>query len=121
VIDGDTVCVACPLAPEGNIVCFKVRLAGINCPEISKRSTVSSEERKVGLEAKRIVEERWLHKLVRVTVQGYEVWGRLLAQLEDEAGVNLSQWLLKEHLAVEYNGTGKVSVDWPSYRNELGK
>ena len=117
VVDGDTLHVAFPVAPEGNVVRFVIRLAGLNCPEISNKASVSAEERSVGIEAKFIMQQRWLGKLVRVrAMPGYEKWGRLLAELEDEEGCCINDWLLEQHWAVPYDGKRNFKTDWLKYR-----
>lgn len=115
VVDGDTLHLACPV--EGRVLDFTVRLSGINCPEISNKKSINDAERQLGYEVKYQVQQKWLGKLLRVkSMEGYEIWGRLLATLEDEEGCCLNEWLLENRCAVPYDGKKNIKVNWPHYQ-----
>lgn len=120
IIDGDTVEVVAPVWPSKELSLFKIRLDGIQCPEVSNKAKVSKAEQAVGLEAKFLVQQRWLNKMVLVKPRAYEMFGRLLAKLIDEEEICINDWLISQHLAVEWDGSAKITnMDWKKYRESV--
>ena len=113
VYDGDTITVATPLHFDNSpIYRFSVRLRGIDCPEIR---TKNDNEKTCGKKAKQIMMDQVLNKVVTFENVDYDKYGRILADVFIN-GVNITQTLLEQRLAVEYNGGKKVSPeDWLLY------
>jgi endonuclease YncB( thermonuclease family) len=113
VYDGDTFWIS---AWYNNNLCrFKVRLYGVDCPEL--RGTKGKEKEKA-LEAKKFVMDTVLDKLVNITVLNNkkvcnkkitEKYGRLLAKVYPNGFhyPDLSTMLIKQGLAKEYYGGTK--------------
>ena len=101
VIDGDTIVVLAHIWP-GHRVETRVRLLGIDAPELKSRCT---EERTWARDAR-----DWLRqasegrKLVLRDVQYDKYGGRMLARVEDERGEDLGRALLRQGLARPYAG-----------------
>lgn len=131
VYDGDTITIAVTkryFFKSNRIYAFKVRIARIDCPEIRGSS---EDEKKVALIAKEFVRFRLEDQVVKLQINGYDKYGRLLAEvfykehaqqnnlsqnilpnLFKSYSSNLSDELLKANLAVEYKGGTKEIVDW---------
>lgn len=104
VYDGDTFWIA---AWQGNeIVRYKVRLYGVDCPEI--RGGTEESKRKAQ-ESKEYVVKQALGKIVDITVLNNikDKYGRLLAKIRIN-GVDLTYDLITKGLGVPYFG-GKKS------------
>ena len=112
VYDGDTFTLVSKLPYEGSpLYKFKVRIAGIDCPEIRGKS---QEEKDAAQAAKKEVMELILFKEVELTNVGLEKYGRLLADVyicNDSNNINnkinIGQHLLNKGLAKVYNGSCK--------------
>ena len=109
VYDGDTFTLVSKL-PYNNspLYKFKVRIAGIDCPEIRGKT---QEEKDMAQAAKKEVMELILYKEVTLENIGLEKYGRLLAdvtvKIDDNTKVNIGQHLLNKGLAKVYNGGTK--------------
>lgn len=113
VYDGDTITVAARESGRKTINRFSVRLRGIDCPEIRGSSI---EERKVANLARLYVESQCYYKMVRLDNVGLDKYGRLLADVILPNGINVSHELLKQRLAVSYDGRSKRSpANWLRY------
>lgn len=73
VVDGDTIDTA--ISYNNEHVIIRVRLLGINTPEIR------GPERELGLKSKQFVEDLLLNKLVAVECEGEDSFGRVLANI----------------------------------------
>lgn len=109
VYDGDTFTLVSKLPYEGSpLYKFKVRIAGIDCPEIRGKS---QEEKDAAQAAKKEVMELILFKEVELTNVGLEKYGRLLADVyivtDNSNKINIGQHLLNKGLAKVYNGGTK--------------
>lgn len=129
VYDGDTITIATTkrrfFSPSATYA-FKVRIAKIDCPELRGSPPV---EHQYALLAKEFVSYRLTHKVVKLDIQGYDKYGRLLADVyytepnpdpnpestllpRTKYGTNLAEALLTEGLAVPYDGKTKAQPDW---------
>jgi endonuclease YncB( thermonuclease family) len=125
VYDGDTITIATTkrrfFSPSATYA-FKVRIAKIDCPEL--RGSPPTEHQ-YALLAKEFVSYRLNHKVVKLDIQGYDKYGRLLADVyytepnplplprsDSKYGTNLADALLAEGLAVPYDGKTKAQPDW---------
>jgi micrococcal nuclease len=94
VVDGDTIDAVVDL---GFAISFKARfrLARINCPELK------THEGKV---VQRIVESLIVNKKVKLLSlkDGKDKYGRYLAEVVLENGINLNTWLIETEYATEY-------------------
>jgi micrococcal nuclease len=116
VYDADTITIASKLPYEGSpYYRLHVRLNGIDCPEI-KGKTI--EEKQVAVEAREFVASLVLGKMVRLENVKSDKYGRLLATVYvDDVCVN--DLLLKQHLAVSYDGGTKHTPEsWVQYRQQ---
>jgi endonuclease YncB( thermonuclease family) len=95
---------------KGELITLTIRVAGIDCPEISaKRGTL---ERKLAQTAKERVIALIDGQIVRLKLQGYGKYGgRVIARILLLDGRDLSDVLISEGLAFPYEG-GKKRHDW---------
>jgi endonuclease YncB( thermonuclease family) len=138
VYDGDTFTLAVYMSDVGKWTKWSVRLAGIDCPEMRPKNTIEKEvtvymadtnkwttktirlatvEKEIALKAKAFVENAILHKRVQLRNVSKEKYGRILADVfVSTSDVSLNQQLLKQRLAVPYDGgTKHVPEDWNAY------
>ena len=116
VYDGDTITVATPLDyTRAPIYHFSVRLRGIDSPEIRGSSP---EEKAAALAAKNALSEKIMNRMVFLQNIDTEKYGRVLADVFlEEPGPgsgksetqSISEWMLQNHYAVDYDGTTKVA------------
>ena len=111
VYDGDTFTLVSKLPYEGSpLYKFKVRIAGIDCPEIRGKT---QQEKDAAQAAKKEVMELILYKEVQLDNIGLEKYGRLLADVyiiidnNNNNKINIGQHLLNKGLAKVYNGGTK--------------
>lgn len=97
VYDGDSITVDIDLGFKVKLSGVKLRLAGIDTPEIR------GDEREQGLISKAAVEQRILHKEVIIKTDKDKTgkYGRYIATVYID-GLNLNEWLLNEGLAELY-------------------
>ena len=127
VYDGDTITIATKLPyVESPLYRFSVRLNGIDCPEIKGKNAL---EKQVAHYAKMYVSDKVLHKTIYLDNVKTEKYGRVLADVYinpilqtagQAAGQgrieSLSQMLLRNGLAVEYDGgTKNVPDNWMNH------
>jgi micrococcal nuclease len=93
----------------------KVRLHGIDAPELKPKDQTSPCELEWGRAAKRLVEvELKRAKRIDITnLKGRDKYGRILGQVVYD-GKNLKEVLLKNHLAIPYDGKKKKNFNWCS-------
>lgn len=108
VYDGDTITIVSKY--NNQFMKFKVRLYGIDTPEIK------GETKEKGLKSKQFVNDLILNKVVRIEVLNNKIingkkitekYGRLLAKVWTLNGDNISELLINEGLAKEYYGGTK--------------
>jgi len=129
VYDGDTITIATKLPyVESPLYRFSVRLNGIDCPEIKGKNAL---EKQVAHYAKMYVSDRVLHKTIYLDNVKTEKYGRVLADVyinpilqaagqatgqEQRQNESLSQMLLRNGLAVQYDGgTKNVPDNWMNH------
>lgn len=109
VYDGDTITVAAYLKKDPQCYKFKVRLSGIDSPEIRGSS---ENEKKHAMEARDALKDKILDKIVTLDIIGLEKYGRILADVIYD-GENMNEWMLKNNYAVPYDGkTKKRDPNW---------
>ena len=98
VYDGDTITVDIDLGYDTWIKKQKVRLYGINTPEIRG---VSPEEKKEGFKARDRVKELILDKEITIITHQDKKgkYGRWLGEIKTAEGLNVNQALVEEGLA----------------------
>ena len=115
IIDGDTVDVDIDLGFGVWLKKQRIRLYGIDTPESRTRDL---EEKKYGLVAKEFVETHLPVDSIRtLTTVKDKVgkYGRILGKFKaydsyTDAWVNMNQWMIIKHLAVEYKGQSKDDI-----------
>ena len=115
VIDGDTVDVDIDLGFGVWLKKQRIRLYGIDTPESRTRDL---EEKKYGLVAKAVVlahlplgSTRTLTTVQDKTGKYGRILGKFKAYDSDlDAWVNMNQWMIVKHLAVEYYGQSKEDI-----------
>ena len=117
VYDGDTITIAAKLPyRKSPLYRFSVRLNGIDCPEIKGNNNSEKECAKLGRD---MLSNMILNKYVRLKEVKGEKYGRLLAEVYFE-GKHINNWLLRNNLAVRYDGGTKISPeDWMKYHKEV--
>ena len=115
VYDGDTITIASKLPYDSSpLYRFSVRLNGIDAPEIKGKTEDEKTAAKVSQKA---LEELILHKNVTLENMSTEKYGRILADVFYNE-INLNQWMLKNHYAIEYDGGTKKSPEsWLDYQS----
>lgn len=116
VYDGDTITVAQKLPyKKSPIYRFSVRLNGIDCPEIKGKNP---DEKQCAQYAKKFVSKLIMNEIVELRNISTEKYGRVLADVHYK-NYNISELLIKEHLAVAYDGgTKKAPQSWIKYYDE---
>lgn len=111
VYDGDTITVAA-FSPRRSKNCyiFKIRLSGIDCPELR---TKNEKEKKCGYIARDFLRSKILGKVIKIKLEGFDKYGRLLGTIKRK-GLNLNEEMVKKGLAVSYEGKTKGKINWES-------
>jgi micrococcal nuclease len=103
VYDGDTVHAVFIHPDSSKIYKYKLRLAHIDTPELNSKNP---NEVKKANEAKKIVEEMILNKIVFLELEGEDKYGRLLANINID-GLDLNEYLIEKNYAYRYEGGTK--------------
>ncbi len=114
VYDGDTITIGARMEIEGketyNLYQFSVRLHGIDTPELK---TKNPTEKSLAILARDDLSSMILGKVVTLTNVSYDKYGRILANVQNENGVDMSQWMIEKGHAVSYDGgTKKRPAEW---------
>lgn len=110
--DGDTLTVDIPNAPAFFGKNTKVRILGIDTAEIKTKDAC---ERRMAKKAKEFVKEKLQKaKIINLLEIGQDKYFRILAKVIYD-GHNLGDELIKNNLAVPYEGKKKLKVDWCRY------
>ena len=115
VVDGDTVDVDIDLGFGVWLKKQRIRLYGIDTPESRTRDL---EEKKYGNMAKRFVQSHLPVGETRILITVKDKvgkYGRILGKFKAydsdlDAWVNMNQWMIVKHLAVEYHGQSKEDI-----------
>ena len=110
VYDGDTLTIAARHARHGPPYLFKVRLEGIDAPELRGSSAA---EKEAALAARDWLRQQVLGKPVTLENISLEKYGRVLATVK-RRGTDLSKLALDEGHAVRYDG-GKKPAFQPGH------
>lgn len=119
VYDCDTITIATkfpylPTLNESNIMYrFHIRLLGIDTPEMK---TKNEDEKSIAHLAQKSLSELILNKNVILKNTSLDKYGRILANVYMENGVELSNWAIVNRFAVSYDGrTKKSPKSWSEY------
>tara|TARA_B100001758_G_scaffold247855_1_gene267817 strand:- start:10448 stop:10912 length:465 start_codon:yes stop_codon:yes gene_type:complete len=117
VYDGDTVTIQFKLPYKTSpLYKISVRLNGIDCPELKTKNAI---EKECSIIAKDKVSNLLLGNIIELKNVSMEKYGRLLADVyyKDKC---VNQWLLDNHLAINYDGgTKQPPNNWMIYYNEV--
>ena len=99
---------------ESNIMYrFHVRLLGIDTPEMK---TKNADEKSIAQLAQKTLSELILNQNVTLKNTSLDKYGRILANVYTENGVELSNWAITSRFAVSYDGgTKKPPKSWGEY------
>ena len=121
VYDCDTITIATKFPyltslSESNIMYrFHVRLLGIDTPEMK---TKNEDEKTVAHLAQKTLSDLILNKNVSLKNTSLDKYGRVLANVYTENGIELSNWTITNRFAVSYDGgTKKSPKSWSDYYN----
>lgn len=108
IYDGDTITIATRISIDGNeipqIFRFNVRLLGIDTPELK---TKNQTEKLLAVKARDALNKYAINKSVTLQNTSYDKYGRILADVIMEDGTNISEWMIDNSHAVEYDGGTK--------------
>ena len=111
VYDGDTITIASKLLHFENspVYRFPIRLRGIDSPEIKTKCPV---EKELAQKAQKALSDFIFGKIVYLTDIGMDKYGRVLANVY-LGQINISQWMLDNRYAIQYNGgTKHIPDEW---------
>ena len=115
VYDGDTITIASKLPfINSPIYRWSLRIYGIDCPEMKSHN---KNEKEIAIIAKKILEDKILHKQIILKNLKYDKYGRLLASIfygkED-----IAQMMIDKKVAIQYFGNKKDPPKcWKKYYN----
>jgi endonuclease YncB( thermonuclease family) len=108
VYDGDTIHIAARLHIDGinipRLFRYSVRLRRIDSPEMK---TKNSREKELAVKSRDALSQLIMGKMVVLENVEYDKYGRILAEIVMEDGVNVSDWMIRGGYAVEYDGGTK--------------
>ena len=108
VYDGDTITIGCKLNNnDKQFYKFSIRINNVDCPEIR---TKDINEKKAGLFVRDQLANKILNKIVEIKDIQNEKYGRILANVICD-NVNIGDWLIINHFAVEYHGKTKYQPE----------
>ena len=115
--DGDTITIAAYLPYKNSeLYKFSVRINGIDCPEIKSKCVSEKDCAQI---AKKYVEDKILHKMVRLENVSLEKYGRILADVYID-NISIGDYLIGHRLAVKYDGGTKKNPDnWMEYYSKV--
>jgi endonuclease YncB( thermonuclease family) len=112
VYDGDTITIAARIIVDGKeiprLYRFSVRLNGIDTPELKTKNTV---EKTRAILARDDLSDYILGNIVILSNVSYDKYGRTLADVFTQSGVNISEWMINRGHAVRYDGGTKHQPD----------
>jgi endonuclease YncB( thermonuclease family) len=121
VYDCDTITIATKfpylttLNESNTIYRFHIRLLGIDTPEMK---TKNEDEKSIAHMAQKTLSDLILNKNVSLKNTSLDKYGRILANVYMENGVELSKWAIENRFAVSYDGgTKKSPKSWTEYYN----
>jgi endonuclease YncB( thermonuclease family) len=107
VYDGDTITIITDV--HGTYYKFKVRLFGIDCPELKPSKDIDNRDLhiKSANKVKDILTMLILNRTVKLLCKNFDKYGRLLVVVIFE-DININDFLLENKLAKKYDGKTKV-------------
>jgi len=112
VYDGDTITIAARMVIDGKeiprLYRFSVRLNGIDTPELK---TKNAKEKSLAILARDDLIELILGNIVVLSNVSYDKYGRILADVFTQNGVNVGEWMITKGHAVRYDGGTKIQPD----------
>ena len=111
VYDGDTMRMAVDF--DGKPTSFRVRIKGIDTPEIKSNN---ESEKELALRARDKVREEFNLQKCRVVCYDFDKYGRVLVDIF-KGDLNLAELLISLDYAVRYNGGKKIHV-WGNKESE---
>lgn len=114
VYDGDTIFIS--YFHHGFLYSNKLRIVGVDCPEIRPEKKGRTEEslireKAISAKIRDILKEKILDKIVDIEIiRGEDKYGRDLGDAFIE-GESISKWLLENNYGYNYEGDGKKSFD----------
>ena len=111
VYDGDTIKVV--FSVQDKLYKFNCRIQHVDTPEIRTKNKL---EKQFGLKVRDILRDKILGKIVNIVCDDFDKYGRLLIDIKLEDTL-LSQWLISNDYAFEYDGGTKKS--WENYLTSL--
>lgn len=113
IVDGDTLDIA--TCVDNKIVKFRVRLAGIDTPEMRSKK---GNEKKYALESKKALASLVDGKIVNLKDVEWGMFGRLVCRVFYN-NLDICQFLLDNKYANEYKGKRDKNFDWDRYKKEI--
>ena len=110
IYDGDTITIATryPGLKNSPMYKFRVRMLGIDCPEIGKKNI---KENEIAIQVRDILKEKILSKYVTLKMSEksgvVDPFNRILAWVFLDKTININTWLLSNNLCKEYDGKKK--------------
>jgi micrococcal nuclease len=112
VYDGDTITIASQHISTGKWIKYQLRINAIDCPELR---TKNQNEKYTAEIARDLTSSLVLGKRIYLKNIEKEKYGRVLAEVYVNT-LNIGEELVKNRLAVPYNGgTKKVPEDWKTF------
>ena len=109
VYDGDTIHVV--FYEFGQYFKWNCRIMGVDTPEVRTRNL---KEKEFGILVRDIMREKLLDRIVKIHVDSFDKYGRLLIDLhmpneevENQDDIMLSEWLIQNGYAYAYDGGTK--------------
>ena len=94
---------------------WNCRIMGVDTPELRTKNT---KEKEMGYKVRDALIESFMNKIVKIRCDDFDKYGRLLIDVfvpndveENDGSLMLSQWLIKNKYAYEYDGGTKKSWD----------
>lgn len=112
IYDGDTVTVDIDLGFNIIVANQKIRLSGIDTPEIR---TIKKDDKEFGLLSRKKLSEQlpigsWQKIQTIKSSNNDDKFGRILGIFIMENGQSLNQWMIDNNYAVNYNGENKLLI-----------
>ena len=105
IYDGDTMRMAVDF--HGEPTSFKLRINGIDTPEIKAESKV---EKELAIKTRNEVVKLFYLKKCKVCCYKFDKYGRVLADVVSPQGIDLATYLIDNNMAVKYDGGEKTKV-----------
>jgi len=110
IVDGDTFDVACVY--DKRVVKFRIRLEGIDTPELRSKSEV---EKKHAVDAKQALTDLIMGKIIFIGRVKWGPFGRLICTVY-HSDVNICDYMVNNKFAVECKRRAPKEFDWNEYR-----